>query len=117
MPKYCYVVSYHAEPDTPASEFTLRQKKRLPAHVTAWRVPIPNDMVLTDCEMPSAFRTKDTRTLRQLGASPIVRLGGRWQVVPYLAELPIKEWHRTLCGHGWALDLNNTTYIRKDRPA
>lgn len=81
-----YILCGLAEPDEPINHFRLvaGSKISLETDHQALRVVLPDDLVLDKCCCDSYSTTTDTRTLHELGATPIVRISGRWIAMPNL---------------------------------
>lgn len=94
-----YITCGLADPDEPISHF------RLIAGCTfgyihaddALRVELPPDLKLTQSKWDRYSTTDDPRTLRQLGAVPVVKVDGKWKRMPELwpAHQP-HEWYEVL---------------------
>lgn len=94
-----YITCGLADPDEPISHF------RLIAGCTfgyihadsALKVELPPDLKLTPSRWDRYSTTEDARTLRQLGAVPVVKVNGKWKRMPELwpAYQP-HEWYKVL---------------------
>jgi len=58
----------------------------------AFRISIPVDMTLQKWTFDLYSTTEDSRSLRELGAIPMVKIKGRWRHMPVLAEIPLDKW-------------------------
>ena len=81
-----YILCGLAEPNEPINHFRLVAGSKICSETDhqALRVVLPDDLVLNKCCCDSYSTTTDTRPLQELGATPIVRINGKWIAMPNL---------------------------------
>lgn len=102
MPRYRYVLAADTI-DTP-----IRNCQLLAGNVAGtlsipnvFRISIPADMELHKWTFDLYSTTEDPRTLRELGAIPMVKIKGRWRHMPTLAAIPLDKWSEEMVKLGY----------------
>lgn len=111
-----YILCGRADPDDPICHFRLVSAPMLSVNSDhgALRVILPEDLKLTKLSCDPYSTTDDTRTLRQLGAIPVVKVNGRWTEMSDLwPDYPPCEWFRVLYTKGLYGTLSPCGYLHQ----
>lgn len=117
-PRVRYILSGLANPDEPISCFRLVAATMLrgDSDHEALRVVLPDDLTLNKYTCDSYSTTEDARTLQELGATPVVKVDGKWTEMPELwPSNPPCEWYHRLRENGLYGTLSERGYLNRER--
>lgn len=113
-----YIGSGLADPDDPVSDFRLVAGCILGRTNTseALRIDLPANLELDKCKGDRYSTTKDSRTLEQLGAVPVVKVDGQWTPMPDLwPKHQPADWSKVLRARGFYGTSSERGYLERDR--
>ncbi len=101
MTRYRYVLFSSASLDDQVCRCELMPGNSISFVAKAIRFAAPDNMKLSKHPCDIYSKTEDRRTLRELGAIPIVKINGCWRKMPALSKLPLYMWDTELeqCGY------------------
>lgn len=92
MKRYRYITNGMAVPEDKVSDFRLIAQNKIGFMSQAFRIEIPDDMVLTKYSCDEYSTTDDERTLAQLHCVPVVKIKSIWRVMSRLADFLPCNW-------------------------
>lgn len=93
MNRYRYITCGVATPKDKVSDFRLIAQNKVGFASQAFRIAIPDDMVLTKYDCDPYSITEDDRTLAQLHCVPVVKIKSVWRIMPRLADFLPCNWY------------------------
>lgn len=97
--RYRYILTGNVYPDDPVCHFRLVAATNLRSVSTyeMIRITIPDDMELSKLSCDAYSTTDDPRLLRELEATPLVKVNGVWKEFKDLwPKYPPSDWYRVL---------------------
>lgn len=114
--RYRYILSGMISPDETVSCYRLvaATMLRSVSIIEAVRITIPDDMELTKLSCDTYSTTEDPRLLRELEATPMIKINGVWKEIRDLwPEYPCYKWFLELRKRGLYATLSKRGYLNR----
>lgn len=105
--RYRYIACGTAKATDPLCDFRLLAQSKVRTMDAVWRVILPEDLRLSKYSCDEYSTTNDTHPLSDFQAVPLVRINGKWRIMPELTDHPICSWHTILLSRGYGRDRYN----------
>ena len=94
-PNYKYIIDYKADSDKPIKNYLLYSTNQIKKANFAMRIKA-NFLKYFKKNNQNAYVTKDIRTVKEIGFTPMVRINGKLCIKKELCDIPLTQWKEAM---------------------